>query len=91
MAVYITARHMVGGTQHEHIARVKWHNAEDNSKTGENSRKQMVDWIKGKKGEAFVHSGGGRVSVLVVEASPPYLRTHANGKWTDNLLALPTF
>ncbi len=91
MAVYITARHMTGGTQHEHIARVRWHEATDASKTGENSRQEMVDWIKDKKGDAYVHSGDGRVDVGVVEASPPYLRTYANGVWTDNLLSLPTF
>ncbi len=90
MSVYITARHMVGGTDHEHIASVKWENV-DNSNTGESTRATMVDWIKNKGGKAYVKDGGGKVGVGVVEATPPYLRTHADGKWTNNLLALPTF
>ena len=31
------------------------------------------------------------MSVGVVDANPPYIRTHADGVWTDNLLALPRF
>lgn len=31
---------------------------------------------------------GRRVDVRVVDANPPYLRTYADGVWTDNLLAL---
>ena len=34
-----------------------------------------------------------RITVLVVRPSggTPYLRTYANGTWTDNLLSLPRF
>ena len=46
MAVFIAARHMVGGYQHEHIARVKWENTTDSNDVGENSRQEMVDWIR---------------------------------------------
>ena len=51
----------------------------------------MVDWIRNENGEAYVLEGDGVVSVLAVDASPPYLRTYAGGRWTDSLLALPTF
>jgi exosome complex RNA-binding protein Rrp42 (RNase PH superfamily) len=51
----------------------------------------MVDWIKNKNGDARVTDGVNTVKVGVVDASPPYIRTHADGKWTDNLLALPTY
>jgi hypothetical protein len=88
--VNITQRHMEGGQGHEHIARVRWINPETNA-TGENSRAEMVDWIWNKSGKAFVVKGGLRVAVGVVKADPPYIRTHADGVWTDNLLALPTF
>ena len=91
MAVNITARHMEGGERHEHIARVRWQNTTDASNTGENSRQKMVDWIRDKGGRAYVRDSAGAVDVKVVEASPPYLRTYADGRWTDNLLALPTF
>jgi hypothetical protein len=91
MRVFITARHMEGGNQHEHIASVRWVELADSGKSGESSRQQMVRWIRDEKGKACVKDGNGRISVAVVDASPAYLRTVADGVWTDNLLALPTF
>ena len=91
MAVFITARHMVGGNGHEHIASVRWQNTTDATSTGTNTREAMVEWIRDKKGQAYVWDGSRSVSVGVVEATQPYLRTYADGVWTDNLLALPTF
>jgi hypothetical protein len=40
-----------------------------------------------------VAAGSNRVNVGVVkpQGGQPYLRTHADGKWTNNLLNLPTF
>jgi hypothetical protein len=90
IVVDITARHMEGGQGHEHIASVRWINPETND-TGETSRAGMVDWIQNKNGKAYVVSGGYRVAVGVVNAAVPYIRTYADGVWTDNLLALPTF
>lgn len=81
---------MVGGTRHEHIAEVKWRNPDDNN-IGKSSRAVMVDWIDNKKGVAKVTDGKNTVSVGVVDADPKYIRTHANGKWSDNLLALPRY
>ena len=88
--IYITARHMVGGQLHQHIAEVRWRNPADNA-TGQNTRETMVDWIKNKGGQAYVSDGSIQVAVRVVESTPPYIRTYADGVWTDNLLALPTF
>ena len=88
--IYITHIHLVGGTQHEHIASVKWRNPGD-GKTGESTREAMVIWIRDEKGDARVTDGVNQVQVGVVNAAPPYIRTHADGKWTDNLLALPRF
>lgn len=90
MAVYVTARHMVGGSGHEHISQVKWENRETGA-TGSSTRETMVDWIKNKSGEARVADGTSFVKVGVVEASTPYIRTYADGDWTDNLLSLPTY
>ena len=88
--VRITAVHMTnGGTKHEHIASVKWVNPSTNVK-GDNTRAQMVDFINGG-GKAQVADGRGSVAVGVAKASPPYIRTHADGRWTDNLLALPRY
>jgi hypothetical protein len=87
--VLIIAVHMEGGSQHEHIASVQWKNPSDGA-TGQSTKAQMVEWIQ-KGNEAKVTDGRNIVSVGVVTVNPPYLRTHADGTWTDNLLALPKF
>jgi len=52
----------------------------------------MVDWIENKKGVAKVTDGKNTVDVgVVANATPKYILTHADGKWTDNLLALPSY
>jgi catechol-2,3-dioxygenase len=90
MSVEITAVHMSGGDKHEHIADVKWASRQT-SETGASTREVMVDWIENKKGQAVVTDGKNTVSVGVVTATPKYLRTYADGVWTDNLLALPRY
>jgi len=86
----ITAVHMSpGGTRHEHIEAVRWRNPE-NSQTGENARSSVVQWLR-EGGKAYVVVAGARVEVGIVESNPPYIRTHADGVWKDNLLALPRY
>ena len=87
--VYVTARHMEGGLRHEHIARVRWRNPADRS-TAESPREEMVRWIDAGN-QAYVSDGQRQIGVRVVRATPPYIQTYADGVWTDNLLALPTF
>jgi hypothetical protein len=87
--VYITQVRLVGGATHAHISQVFWINPVDN-KTGVSTRDEMVTFLRGG-GQAFVSDGVRSVAVGVVEAQPPYIRTHADGVWADNLLALPTF
>lgn len=85
--VQVTAVHLEGGGQHEHISKVRW---VDGSKSGESTRAEMVAFIDGG-GKACVTDGVNTVYIGVVNASPKYIRTYADGKWTDNLLALPKF
>lgn len=85
--VFITAVHMAGGVQHEHIASVRWRNPSD-GKADESRREQVVEFINGG-GDVRVTDGVHTVSVGVLQQR--WLRTHADGKWTDNLLALPRF
>lgn len=76
--------------QHEHITHVYW-SEHGTSKEGPWTKQQAVDWINGG-GEARVSADQRYdVRVHVVNASPPYLRTAANGTYTDNLLSLPRF
>ena len=89
MTVYITAIAPSSASSHEHIASIRWLSSSDStSKTM--SMAAAVEWVQ--KGNKFVvASDTGAVEVQAVKATPPYLRTVANGKWTDNLLALPKF
>jgi hypothetical protein len=91
MAIYIQEVHMepANGTGHEHIASVRWVQP-GSSSTTESTREQMVTWINGG-GEALVTDSRGDVRVGVVKADPPYHRTYADGRLTDNLLSLPRF
>jgi hypothetical protein len=89
--VYITAVHMSAtGATHEHIESVRWTNPSDKG-TGESTRAKMVEWIRGGGIARVRDSAGNDVSVGVVNATPPYIRTHADGVWTDNLLSLPRY
>ena len=87
MAKYITARHMSGGSKHEHIAKVKWENRSKGT-TGEKTRTEMVKWIE-QGGDVRVANGSSYVEVRVVDATPKYIQTYADGICTDDLLALP--
>lgn len=90
MVLYITAVHMEGGSGHEHIAGVAWLNPEGPS-SGRSDMATMVDWVRKNEGAARVVDGKTIVTVGVVEGARPYLRTHADRKWSDNLLALPRY
>lgn len=94
MTIRITHRRMsVEGSDHEHITHVHWVNADDSARNGTNTRRQIVDWIN-DGGVAYVGTGPTRARVHVVEPGggrDAYLRTYADGRWTNNLLALPQF
>lgn len=53
-------------------------------------RSQVITWIEANTDTFFTNVGGKRANVAVVNgAGGKYLRTHADGVWNDNLLALP--
>jgi Protein of unknown function (DUF3892) len=89
--IEITAVRLEGGSAHEHIAEVLWEGA---SSSGRASIQALVDWLRaGTENQAGVVNETGRAPVRVVTAinAPAYVRTHADGTWTDDLLALPRF
>lgn len=88
--INITAIHMVGGEGHEYIGRLRWINPETDE-SGESSCQEIVDWLQDDQNQAYVRDARGSVPVGVVKANPPYLRTYADGNWTNNLLSLPRF
>ena len=54
------------------------------------TREQVIRSIEEKTNTFFTLVGGKRAEVGVVNGpNGKYLRTHAAGKWNDNLLALP--
>lgn len=89
MAVRVTHVRLSGGSGNEHISEVRW-TSEATSKTDTSTRQAMVDYIN-EGGRAYVRGNGSTADVGVVDERPPYIRTHANGYWNDNLLALPRF
>ena len=76
---------------HESITDYKWGDRET-VKVGSSSKPALVGWVD-DGGNAYVGSGSQQVKVGAVHptGTPAYLRTHADEKWSNNLLSLPTF
>ncbi len=54
------------------------------------TRQQVIDSIQAGQNTFYTLVGGSRANVAVVDSpNGPYLRTHADNTWNDNLLALP--
>jgi uncharacterized protein DUF3892 len=90
--IEITAIRLEDGSTHEHITDVLWRSAA--TTLGHCPRQALVDWLgESNENQAVVagRSGWVHVAVLIRPNRPPYIRTHADGVWTDDLMALPTF
>lgn len=93
MAVRITHVRFSGQEKtHQTIVRYAWTNTATGS-TGDNDKPSMVSFVDSKKNKVVVGTGTNEVQVGAVhpDGGQPYLRTYADGKWTNNLLSLPTF
>jgi hypothetical protein len=89
MAVFFTAISPASAGDHEAIAAIWW--LDTANETSRHFTKQSaVDWLN-KGNHAWVADQEGKVEVRVVAGNPPYVRTYADGRFTDNLLALPRF
>lgn len=54
------------------------------------TRQQVIESIEARTNTFYTYVGGNRSDIGVVNgAHGKYVRTHADGKWNDNLLALP--
>ncbi len=58
---------------------------------GKWTKEQVIAWIDAKQFSFYTQDRFGTAWIGVVREAGkrPYLRTHADGRWTDNLLALP--
>jgi hypothetical protein len=94
MTIRITCIKKSGGYHqdpHHAIESVGWI-SDDTGKHGTSDRLTIYDWIKNKKGSAYVQDAQkNRASVGTRENTngTKYLQTHADKIWTDNLLSLP--
>jgi hypothetical protein len=90
--IYITGIRMSlpSSGSHQHITEVRWQNPQS-AEAGASTVPTLVDWLENKAGVAKVTDGRKTVDVAVVHADPPYVRTVADGVYTDNLLALPRY
>jgi hypothetical protein len=80
-----------GVIDHLHLCRVRWRKPETNE-DGEASVDEIVELIRAHtlvyvSDELFERSA----IVRVVDATPPYIRAWARGRWSNDLLALPRF
>jgi len=91
--IEINAIRLTGGENHEHIAFLQWRNTQTES-TGQSTRQAIVEWLEESKANQAVVAHQGKwvyVGVVSPQSDLKYLRTYADGTWTDNLLSLPRF
>lgn len=88
----MTGVRLSGGTGHEHITTLWWVNADGGAEQCSPTA-SIVAWIDDEGGSAYVQQPGtARATVATVDPGngrPKHLRTHADGVWNNNLLALP--
>jgi hypothetical protein len=77
---------------HESISHYRWRNIATGG-FGTSDKATLVAWVATAGNRAFVSANSLRAEVGVVRPSQrvPFLRTRADGSWSDNLLALPLF
>lgn len=92
MSIQITHVRFGGlGRRRTRSSHTKW-KSEQTGEVKHSDKPTLVAWID-NGGKAYVGAGSARVAVGVVrpQNGQPYLRTHADVKWTNNLVSLLTF
>lgn len=93
MSIEITHIRLSGTVRaHEYITHLWWKGV-DTGTANSITKAELVSWIDNHKGDAYVGSGSQRVRVYTIHPAggTPYVRTKADGMWTNNLLSLPEF
>lgn len=92
MAIEIThVRFGASKKTEDEIILYRWRGLESGG-VNSSDKPTLVTWLN-DGGKAYVGSGANKVPVGVVrpQRGNPYLRTYSDGKWTNNLVNLPTF
>jgi hypothetical protein len=79
------------GEGHEDITHLQWQAA---SSSGITSSGGLIAWLRADPAhEAWIAAGNQRIGVEVVApiGAPAHLRSVADGRWGEHLLALPRF
>jgi hypothetical protein len=94
MSIRVTCINKSGGDHadpHHAIEDLGWVN-EQSGKRGKSTRLEIYDWLKNRKGVAYVQDNRGNTAKVEPREhrnGTRYVQTYADGVWTDNLLALP--
>lgn len=94
MTIEFTARRMTPPTASDHtaISDLRWRQL-NSSEQKWSTTEALIEWLDAPdSNRAVVGSGANQVPVGVVRPSDgraPYLQSYADGKWNNNLLALP--
>jgi hypothetical protein len=88
LGIRITAVHLDGGDQLEHIAEVEWQNLEWGN-TGASSIDALISWLDEADNVAVV--GRAKVDVVRSPTGSFWLQAVRDGFWSDDLLSLPRY
>ena len=93
MAIRITCINKAGGRHddpHVAISALGW--IDGSGKIGKSDRLQVYDWLKASTAnQAYVTDAYGNTAYVYPRENAngtKFVQTHADGKWTDNLLSL---
>ncbi len=94
MAIRITCINKSSGWHddpHHAISHLGWSN-DANGNTGKSSRLEVYNWLKeNKSNQAYVKDVRGNIAYVAPREhtnGTKFVQTHADNKWSDNLLAL---
>jgi hypothetical protein len=89
VGIRITAVHLDGGDEHEHIAEVEWQNLEWGN-VGESSVESVMRWL-GEAENIAVVGQRSRVDVVRSPTGSSWLQAVKDGFWSNDLLSLPRY
>jgi Protein of unknown function (DUF3892)/Bacterial protein of unknown function (DUF916) len=87
---YLVAIHQPDGSGHEDIEFLQWQNPRT-LESGQSTAEGIAGWIRSGGDLRVRRAGMDDARVAVVDGERQYVRTYADGIWTDDLLGLPRY